>query len=175
MNILVDGYNLIRQVPALHDYENESLERAREELIKLLASYRKFKRHKITVIFDGVLNLSEFAPGFKQAGIEVAFSPESKTADDIIIETVHRSPLSYLVVSSDQALARKVEHLGASTINSNSFYNKLVQANLMGELDTEESEEKPKRQHKRWETYKKGPARRTPKKSRRKKQIIKKL
>lgn len=166
IHLIIDGYNLIRQVPSLIRHEKESLEAGREHLIKLLSQYKKIKRHKITVVFDGVLNLSEFAPAYQQAGIAIRFSPSGRSADDIIKEMVEDEKERALVVSSDQSICRYATSVGSSTIPAPKFYDKLLMAQVMGDFD-KTSTEKAEPQHKRWTTYKKGPSKRAPKKERR--------
>ncbi|CAD7778116.1 MAG: YacP-like NYN domain protein [Candidatus Methanoperedenaceae archaeon GB50] len=53
MELVIDGYNVIRQSPVFKKAEQEGLEVGRETLIKYLEAYRKLKKHKITVVFDG--------------------------------------------------------------------------------------------------------------------------
>lgn len=174
IHLIIDGYNLIRQVPSLARHERESLEAARENLIALLAQYKKIKRHKTTVIFDGVLNLSEFAPAYEQAGIKVRFSPQGISADQVISELVAKEKTRAVVVSSDHAVIHDAEKQGATTITSAAFYEKLIQAELMGPIETEGEKDKTQG-HKRWLTYKKGPSKKPPKKKRRERQRLKKL
>jgi len=54
MWIIVDGYNLIRRLPELREYERESLEAGRAALLQMLAAYRRARgHHRFTVVFDG--------------------------------------------------------------------------------------------------------------------------
>jgi len=175
IHIIIDGYNLIRQVPSLMRHEKQSLESGRQHLIHLLSLYRNIKRHKITVIFDGVLNLSEFAPSYKEAGINIKFSPQGISADDVIKEMVRDEKSRAMVVSSDQSILKYARDQGSSVISSPDFYEKLAMAQMMGTLDKEEPPEKETPKHKRWLTYKKGPSKKPPKKERRNRQRMKKL
>ena len=68
MNIIIDGYNFIRQTD-LRRFENVSLENGRKELIRRLAIYKRAKAHKITVVFDGVLGGSFSEERDRSAGI----------------------------------------------------------------------------------------------------------
>lgn len=175
-HLIIDGYNLIRQVGELARYEKVSLEAARNHLIGLLSQYKKFKHHKITVVFDGILNLSEFASSYKQAGIEVAFSPQGVSADQIIKELSQREKGKAIVVSSDSDICFFVQKTGGTVMRSREFYDKLGMASLMdlaGKDAPEGSDEKPL--HKRWLTYKKGPRKKLPKSERRRRQRLKKL
>lgn len=175
IHLIIDGYNLIRQTPGLVRHERQSLESGREHLIELLSQYKKIKRHKITVVFDGILNLSEFASSYNQAGITVRFSPEGISADDVIKEMVKEEKTRAMVVTSDHSIIDYAQSQGSGAIPSPEFYDKLVQANLMGKYDKGEDEEKETPKHKRWLTYKKGPSKKPPKKERRQRQRMKKL
>lgn len=175
IHLIVDGYNLIRQVPELAHKEKRSLEEGRQHLIDLLAAYKKIKRHKISVVFDGVLSLSEYPAAYQEKGIHVMFSSEYHSADDLIKRMVTEEKERAMVVSSDNAILRFAENQGSDVIGSPEFYDKLLMAKMMGHVDKESFPEKPEPQHKRWMTYKKGPQRRTPKKERRGQQRRKKL
>lgn len=174
IHLIIDGYNLIRQVASLSRHESKSLEAGRSQLIKLLSEYKKIKRHKITVVFDGALNLSEFAPAYHEAGIAIRFSPESKSADDIIKEIVREEKDRALVVTSDQSICSFAKQHKSSVLGSPQFYDKLLMAHAMVDLDKSPLE-KQEPAHKRWMTYKKGPSRRAPKKERKHKHRAKKL
>ncbi|MBW2739271.1 MAG: NYN domain-containing protein, partial [Deltaproteobacteria bacterium] len=53
LHIIIDGYNLIRQSNTLSDLDRQDIQLGREALLNMLAAYKKIKRHKITVVFDG--------------------------------------------------------------------------------------------------------------------------
>jgi len=167
MHILIDGYNFIRQVSELSQHEMQSLEAGRDALINLLAQYKKIKRHKITVIFDGVLNLSEFSPAYQEKGIHIRFSPENKSADDVICEMVKKERDRAIVVSSDNSILNFATENGSAIILSPDFYEKVQMTRLLGTLDDRETFSKKEGfVHKRWQTKKKGPAKRLPKRER---------
>lgn len=176
IHLLIDGYNLIRQSEDLSRHEDKSLEAAREALIDQLSLYKKFKRHKITVVFDGVLNLSEFGPSYKHKGINVSFSPGSRSADEIIMDMVNEEKSQALVVSSDRRITDFAKNKGASTISSPAFYKKLAMAIALGEFgDKDDLTPSKKPSHKRWATHKKGPSKKAPKKERKGRQRRQKL
>lgn len=175
IHVIIDGYNLIRQVSALVRRERSSLEEGRENLIQLLAQYKKVKRHSITVVFDGASDLSEFAPTYQQAGIHVSFSPTGSSADEVIRDMVSCEKTRALVVSSDNRVVQNARRQGSSTLSAPEFYDKLVQANLLGFSEKREETLKKEGVHKRWTTKKRGPSRRLSKKERRHQQRAGKL
>lgn len=168
MRIIIDGYNLIRRSHALSQNEAHSLQKGREELVRLLSDYNKIKRHKITVVFDGVLQMSEFAVPYTENGIDIIFSPGVKDADQVIMDWIKNHGSGFTVVSSDREIIAYARMVGATVVDSEEFIKRVFQT-LSTKQSNPAAKEEPelkKPQHKRWATYKKGPAKRTPKKER---------
>jgi predicted RNA-binding protein with PIN domain len=124
MPLLIDGHNLIGQLPtlSLQDPHDE------EELVRLLSSYRARTRKSITVVFDPGATFS-LAQVRKVGGIEVVFAPHNSSADAVIARRVaaSRNPRGWLVVTSDQGLAQKVTRQGARVESAESFALQLSQ------------------------------------------------
>jgi predicted RNA-binding protein with PIN domain len=53
LEIIIDGYNLIRQSHSLKRLDAQNLEQGREALLESLVEYKKVRDHPITVVFDG--------------------------------------------------------------------------------------------------------------------------
>ena len=175
-SIVVDGYNLIRQVGALAEQEKHSLEQGRAALVKLLGRYRRLKPHKITVVFDGQNEVSEFPSAYQQTGVTICFSPSHLTADEVMRGYCQQLGSRAIVVSSDRGVTDFAKKCGSTTIGAVEFYHKLRQSELMSTSDVSDdpnTESRPA--HKRWTTYKKGPRKKLPKKERRGQQRLKKL
>ena len=172
--IVVDGYNMIRQVRRLSQKENLSLQAGRDFLIKLLATYKKQKLHQVTIVFDGQSGLSEFASSHKEQGIEVCFAPHPVCADDVICQMAEVEKNRLIVVSSDNAVINFAKKQGCGIIKSPDFYEKLLFANTLTHVSVADAEPN-KAPHKRWTTYKKGPSKRLPKKLRQNQQKLNKL
>ena len=113
VHIIIDGYNLIRQSDDLSAIEHRDIQEGRQALIQRLAAYKKFKPHKITVVFDGTNAVGVDQRRFNQAGVAVRFSRLGQTADSVIRNMASREKQKALVVTSDQALARDVARCGA--------------------------------------------------------------
>ena len=165
--IIIDGYNLIRQVPELMEHENESLEAGRTALLKRLRAYRQYKAHPITVVFDGKSEMSEAAVPFREAGLTLCFSTGAQTADDVILELLGKHTDDTIVVTSDRFVMQSVRAKGCAIIDSVTFYQKMMLALQMEGASFSSEDTKPKPTHKRWTTYKKGPSKRLPKAKRR--------
>ena len=54
LHIIIDGYNLIRQSGQLSMLDMQDLQLGREALVDMLAAYKRFKAHRITVVCDGL-------------------------------------------------------------------------------------------------------------------------
>ena len=84
VHIIIDGYNLALQSDEFGSFSGNDLQTGREKLIKALAAYKKIKRHRITVVYDGTKY-----PSFSRhkefiSGIEVIFSRQGEIADSVI-------------------------------------------------------------------------------------------
>jgi predicted RNA-binding protein with PIN domain len=123
MPILIDGHNLIGQLPML-SFEDPDDE---EKLARLLSSYRARTGKAITVVFDpgGAVVL----PRQRQlGGVKIVFAPHGSNADRVIINRVQRlrNPNEWLVVTSDRELSDNVERLGARVQSAEAFASDLA-------------------------------------------------
>jgi uncharacterized protein len=123
MHIIIDGYNLIRQSDRLRRYERQSLETGRRALIMDLAEYRKIKKHKITVVFDGWKNGEPDEERDRQAGIDIIYSRLGEKADDVIKRIAEKCSDETVVVSSDRDIASYVTRIGQTALSSLDFDN----------------------------------------------------
>lgn len=173
VNIVIDGYNVIRQSDRLIDLEAISLEEGRKGLIKMLAAYRKSKGHSITVVFDGWESDNIGSSGERLQGIEVIYSGRGEKADDLIKKMADKLRDKIVVVTSDRDIATHVMKKGAVVIPSHEFEMKLALAEVgdeeYGDYADDEDEDS------RVGSRKKGPARRRSKEEKRKKGKLDKL
>lgn len=122
MHWLIDGHNLIGQMPGLRldDPHDEA------KLIEHLSRYRAATGHAVTVVFDAG---GGYRPGKtqKQRGITVQFAPPGKTADQIIIRRVRRvkNPQALMVVTSDRAVQTAAQHAQVRVVSSGEFARQL--------------------------------------------------
>jgi predicted RNA-binding protein with PIN domain len=116
--ILIDGHNLIGRLPGL------SLQDANDEegLVRRLVSYRARTGKGITVVFDPG-PASQLPRSRRLGAVEVVFAAVGSNADAVIARRVQRSqnPSGWLVVTSDQELARTVMHYGARVRSAEAF------------------------------------------------------
>lgn len=134
MHWLIDGHNLIGQMPNLRlDDPNDEA-----KLLEHLRRYRARTGHKITVIFDSGLT---YRPGQtkKQGGITIQFAPSGKTADQLIMRRLRRvkNPQAVIVVTSDRAVQRAADQVRVRTLGSRDFVQQLFN-NTPGNTSTDE-------------------------------------
>jgi predicted RNA-binding protein with PIN domain len=172
IHIIIDGYNLIRQSRRLSELDRLDLQLGRENLLKMLAAYKKIKRHRMTVVFDGIDACGLYRQRDRVKGVAVIFSRQGESADDLIKRMVTKEGQKTLVVSSDREVSGFAEANGAATIGSPEFLDKLDMAEMIS-LKGAVSEEEMKG----WKptTRKKGPRRRLSKKERRNRRRMEKL
>jgi len=171
IHIIIDGYNLIRRTSSLSTLDQQDIQLGREALLDALSSYKRIKHHMITVVFDGT-----HAPPLSQnkdriKGIKVKFSRSGETADTVIKRMTARDREKALIVSSDLDIVNFAASMGAATISSPAFEEKITMAVYMdtkGEVEQNQSGWVPT-------TKKKGPSRRLSKRKRRNRIKIKKL
>ena len=171
VHIIIDGYNLIHQSRELNRLHQEDIQSGREALLESLAAYKRIKRHRITVVFDGE-NAPSFSPKKDQIkGIAVRFSRRGETADSVIKRMARKEREKALIVSSDRDVTDYSATRGAATVSSSEFEEKMMMAFYMdikgvdGEGDGG------------WipTTKKKGPSKRRSKRERRNRTRIRKL
>ncbi len=171
IHIIIDGYNLIRQSDSLYTLDRRDIQLGRKSLLDTLAAYKRIKRHRITVVFDGT-NAPHFSQRKDQIkGIEIKFSRGGESADTVIKRMAAREREKALVVSSDLDVVNFATSKGAATISSPAFEEKIA---MSAPMDTKRIKNEDGGG---WipTTKKKGPSRRLSKKKRRDKVKIRKL
>jgi len=172
IHIIIDGYNLIRQSRQLSILDRQDLQLGRETLLEMLAAYKKIKRHRMTVVFDGTDAYDLFRQRDHVKGVAVLFSRQGETADTVIKRMAAKEKEKALVVSSDREVTGFAEARGAAVMGSPDFMDKLHMAALFSQKGVSPEEEmngwKPT-------TRKKGPSRRLSKKERKNRRRVEKL
>jgi uncharacterized protein len=172
LHIIIDGYNLIRQSNRLSFLDQQDIQVGREALIDSLASYKRIKGHRITVVFDGT-DAETFSQTRDQIkGIDIRYSQIGQQADEVIKKLATHFREKALVVTSDRDIAEFVSLKGATPISSPEFEERLV---LAAYLETKGMEDNQDNSGWNPTTRKKGPQRRLSKKDRRRKVKLRKL
>lgn len=118
MHYLVDGHNLIGQLPQidLSDPDDEA------KLLELLHRFTlRHPRHQVTVVFDGGVYGHPALP--KRERVEAIFARSPGDADTRLIALLERAapPQSYTLVSSDRKIAHVAQARGMAVRPSTVF------------------------------------------------------
>jgi uncharacterized protein len=114
--IIIDGYNLIGT-------HHKDLNSRREELIRLLAAYRKLKDHEITVVFDGWKSGGGREEQITTAGIKIIYSRIGEKADAVIKRIISRDSREWIVITSDNEIVSHAWSCGSVPVPSAEFLN----------------------------------------------------
>lgn len=167
MHIIVDGYNFIGRYSGLIG----DIEAKREVLINLLCEYRAFKKHDITVVFDGWQNGMPVESSEVKRGVRIIFSRLGEKADDVI-KRLSVKGQNIIVVSSDREVSSYAVNRGAVALSCSEFEKKLTElAYYNKQNDKDEKEDYASFES----TKKKGNPRRLSKEERRKRVRISKM
>lgn len=141
MPLLVDGHNLIGQVPGLSlaDADDEA------QLVMLLRRYSTAKRgRQVVVVFDrGVYGHPQQLNGY---GITCHFARSPQDADAELIKRLRalKRPRDWTLVTSDRAIIREANDRGVRVIGSREFAQQLQAGQQRKAAPTaEEKREKP--------------------------------
>lgn len=127
MPILVDGHNLIGQMPniSLSDPDDEA------QLVMLLRRYAARRRgRKVVVVFDGgVYGHPDNLNGY---GVEASFARAPGDADGELIRRIRavKRRDEWVVVSSDRAVAGEAQARGIPVVSSQEFARRLASMDL---------------------------------------------
>jgi predicted RNA-binding protein with PIN domain len=123
MHIIIDGYNLLKQVvSAGHITEKE-----RSAFVNLLGRYKSKRGHKISIVFDA--GPTDKILKEKQRGIEVIYSGEYCSADDVIVAYVkEHSTKEILVITADREIIGHVKKGNVEVADPQLFYQKVKAA-----------------------------------------------
>ena len=158
IHLIIDGYNFIRQSDALRGLDRQALEFGREALIERLAEYKRIKRHKVTLVFDGSAKYYFPDNQTSSKGVGIKFSRHGESADSLIKKMAREEREKAVVVSSDKELVHFAAAQGAATIESGEFEAKLMMAETMGPGESGDAEESVSNVSGRKKTKKRGPS-----------------
>jgi predicted RNA-binding protein with PIN domain len=118
MIILVDGYNVLKQVSSVRQIS----ETERKAFIAQLSKYGRIKDHEIIVVFDG--GPSDWVYKERISGVLVVYSGPYQSADDYIKDYLaKRRTDDMLLVSNDRELIQRASQLSIESVNALYFYS----------------------------------------------------
>ena len=174
VRVVVDGYNLIRRSATLSGEEKLSLEHGREALVEKLRQYKRIKRQRITVVFDGADKVTLAEEKTQQKGIKIIYSGQGRTADSVIRRICRDQGENVVVVTSDGELANYAKSCGSVVMASEEFEAK-VEMSFYADMKGLEGEDEGAGWSPAKGTSKRGPARKLSKRERKRRQKLKKL
>lgn len=122
MIILIDGYNLLKLIHGSNISETQ-----RSAFANLMGRYIKKRNHKVIVVFDA--GPCTYPMKEKTHGIQVIYSGEYQSADDVIIKFVQdNSSKEIAVITKDREIIGHVTALSKEVIEPLEFYGKVRQA-----------------------------------------------
>jgi uncharacterized protein len=157
VHLLIDGYNLLKRM----GLDTGDFETARNVLLDRLASYKRERGARITVVFDAYRSFSLDRTKENHKGVEVVFSRQNETADDIIRERIRTRQTGLVAVSSDRAIIDEAKRYGITFLTADRFEGMITSP----ESTTDENHRQEKR----------GNPQKLPKSVRRAKRTIRKI
>ena len=129
--IYVDGYNVIRNTPALAQAERVSLATGRDTLLARLAARYRHTPHHVVVVFDGdgAAESAQPFPGLSRG--RVIFTRADETADAVIIRLAAQARgegREVAVVSDDFEVRDGASQHGAATARVGDLQRRMDEA-----------------------------------------------
>lgn len=130
IRILVDGYSLLHDWPEVAPGKPRFSAAARDELIQRLGVYQDTSHTPITVFFDGSSPRGRRVLPGEPAAVEVLYSHEGQTADQMIERAAHRFREygEIMAVTNDVAEREMVISLGGLACSCLNFINMVESA-----------------------------------------------
>lgn len=119
MAFLIDGNNLIGQIPALNIKDPTS----RNRLIFRLLIFQKVKKTRIILVFDGPPDLTLSENTFQEIPFSVHYPTFDEDADTVIKDIISKQTdlRQFHVVSSDREIQMYARTKGAKSLNCANF------------------------------------------------------
>ena len=121
--VILDGYNLIFAWDTLTEVAKFSLEKARETLMDILASYVAFTKTELLLVFDAYRVADGTGSDTVRDGFRVIYTKQNQTADAYIERVMHDLGPDYSirVVSGDYLLQISAVTAGVSRMTTGEF------------------------------------------------------
>ena len=126
--LIVDGHSMIFAFPDLRELQGRSHLGARIELEKRLVHYQDVSGVSVVLVFDGAGG--RIQSDREGAGVQVIYSDQGRTADDVIERLVAKYAQTYelTVATDDYAEQDTVRGCGAYAIGSEMLKDQLESA-----------------------------------------------
>jgi uncharacterized protein len=121
MHIIIDGYNYIHRINGSAVQKGASMDLLQRDFLEKCARYKKMHSARVTVVFDAYASHSPGRHSENFRGVDVMYSKEGETADDVLIEWTRRRPAGIVVVSSDRAIIDAAKSNGVTFLTPVKF------------------------------------------------------
>lgn len=118
---LIDGYNLLHARPRAGHRGDASLEARRERLLRLLETAAALAGVRCTVVWDGAGERIDEPESGPDSLIRSIFTDRRTLADSLIERLTYASTASFVVVTSDRAVAAVCRGRGARVLACREF------------------------------------------------------
>lgn len=107
--LLIDGYNIIYAWEELKKIAEESLEDARDLLIRRVCNYRAMRQNNVLIVFDAYRVSGGERETESYSGVGVIYTKEAETADSYIEKASHELAKNYRVrVATSDSLVQMI-------------------------------------------------------------------
>ena len=166
-HIIIDGYNYIHRTRSSGIPADTNLDMVRRAFLDKFAQYKKQKGVRITVVFDAYNSFSTGRQRENYKGIDVVYSRENETADDVMIGWIREKKAGMVIVTSDRAIIDEAKRYGVAFIVPAKLEMMIFQAGISKDEEAVEEEV--------YSVRKKGNPRKLPKKLRKASKVISKI
>lgn len=143
--LLIDGYNVIFSWESLRSIANESIDLARETLIRMMINFQGVRRTNLILVFDAYKVTGGVEKVERTGDIYIVYTKESELADVFIeraVQKLSKTKKNIRVVSSDGMEQLIVMGRGALRVPSPAFEKEVSLADdrlkdVMKKLETE--------------------------------------
>ena len=138
--LIVDGYNVIFAWEDLKEIAESDLERARNELMRILSNYSAFTKHDVVLVFDAYKVAGNHGKRFDYQNIHVVFTKERELGDvyiEKLIAEIGKND-NVRVVTSDALIQLSAVRYGVLRMSAAEFALEVNEVNgKIGEILTD--------------------------------------
>jgi predicted RNA-binding protein with PIN domain len=133
--LIVDAHSIIFAWPELRALHQRRMALAREALVQALTHYQDFSGVRVVAVFDG--QGQRAADAGEPGGVQVIYSGQGETADDVIERLVARYGQEHeiTVATRDRLEAQTASTFGATCISPDFLWGMLGEARAGFERD----------------------------------------
>ena len=125
VTVVLDGYNVVHAVPELERVLDQSLEAAREALVRMCQELRARRGDigRLVVVFDGD-EAHARGPAADRGGVTVLFTRREEEADERILQFLRADGgrNRFVIVSNDTHIFNNARAHGARAMSVSEFY-----------------------------------------------------